>query len=106
MPMYWIERTDHSVPRGDGSCGPADAGKDLDIPLLIGGATTSEMHTAVKINPAYDNPVIHVRDASKCTGVLSSLAFAFAKTGYVKGINERYTVLRVKQGMTRRETIY
>jgi 5-methyltetrahydrofolate--homocysteine methyltransferase len=44
--------------------------RGLDIPLLIGGATTSEMHTAVKISPAYGKPVVHVRDASKCTGVI------------------------------------
>jgi len=37
--------------------------KKLNIPLLIGGATTSEIHTAVKIEPNYDHPVIHVRDA-------------------------------------------
>jgi 5-methyltetrahydrofolate--homocysteine methyltransferase len=75
---------------------------NLEIPLLIGGATTSEMHTAVKINPAYNQPVIHVRDASKCTGVLSSLLSPTQKPGYVKGIKERYDQLKVKQGMTRR----
>ena len=37
----------------------------LDIPLLIGGATTSKQHTAVKISPNYSNPVVHVLDASK-----------------------------------------
>jgi 5-methyltetrahydrofolate--homocysteine methyltransferase len=75
---------------------------NLEIPLLIGGATTSEMHTAVKINPAYDQPVIHVRDASKCTGVLSSLLSPSQKSGYVQGIKERYDQLKVKQGMTRK----
>ena len=43
------------------------------IPLLIGGATTSKVHTAVKIEPHYHAPVIHVKDASKSVGVVSSL---------------------------------
>ena len=71
--------------------------RGLDIPLLIGGATTSEMHTAVKIAPVYDHPVIHVRDASKCTGVLSSLLSQEQRPGYVRHIQERYEELREKQ---------
>jgi 5-methyltetrahydrofolate--homocysteine methyltransferase len=43
------------------------------IPLLIGGATTSPKHTAVKIAPAYDGPVVHVKDASRCVGVVDRL---------------------------------
>jgi 5-methyltetrahydrofolate--homocysteine methyltransferase len=43
------------------------------IPLLIGGATTSAKHTAVKIAPSYDEPVVHVRDASRCVGVVDRL---------------------------------
>src|SRR5207248_6811457 len=43
------------------------------VPLLIGGATTSAKHTAVKIAPAYHGPVIHVKDASRCVGVLDRL---------------------------------
>jgi 5-methyltetrahydrofolate--homocysteine methyltransferase len=43
------------------------------IPLLIGGATTSAKHTAVKIAPAYQNPVVHVLDASRCVGVVDRL---------------------------------
>ena len=45
----------------------------FEIPLLIGGATTSEIHTAVKIEPAYHGPVIHVADASRAVGVVSKL---------------------------------
>ncbi len=45
----------------------------FEIPLLIGGATTSEIHTAVKIEPAYHGPVIHVTDASRAVGVVSRL---------------------------------
>ena len=43
------------------------------IPLLIGGATTSKAHTAVKVAPAFDQPVVHVLDASRAVGVLTSL---------------------------------
>ena len=46
---------------------------DFHLPLLIGGATTSRAHTAVKIAPHYRNPVIHVLDASRAVGVVSSL---------------------------------
>lgn len=45
----------------------------FDIPLLIGGATTSRMHTAVKISERYEQPVVHVVDASRCVQVASSL---------------------------------
>ncbi|MFM1801279.1 MAG: hypothetical protein RJA81_631, partial [Planctomycetota bacterium] len=47
--------------------------QDFQIPLLIGGATTSPRHTAVKIAPAYHGPVVHVKDASKCVGVVDQL---------------------------------
>ena len=47
--------------------------RKVEIPLLIGGATTSEIHAAVKVAPAYSNTVVHVKDASKAAGVLSSL---------------------------------
>jgi 5-methyltetrahydrofolate--homocysteine methyltransferase len=46
---------------------------ELDVPLLIGGATTSVKHTAVKIAPQYKNPVIHVNDASRSVGVVDKL---------------------------------
>ena len=47
--------------------------QNLTIPLLIGGATTSRMHTAVKIAPEYDNGVVHVLDASRSVTVAGSL---------------------------------
>src|SRR3989441_1010990 len=49
------------------------AREGLKVPLLIGGATTSRIHTAVKIAPAYDQPVVHVIDASRAVGVLGHL---------------------------------
>src|SRR5205823_2665396 len=45
----------------------------LDLPLLIGGATTSRQHTAVKVAPEYGNPTVHVLDASRVVGVVSAL---------------------------------
>ncbi len=69
--------------------------KKMDIPLLIGGATTSEIHTAVKIEPNYKHPVIHVRDASKVTGVTAKL-LGNEKNAYVKTIHEKYDSLREK----------
>ena len=47
--------------------------RGMDLPLLIGGATTSRQHTAVKIAPAYEQPVVHVIDASRVVGVVSNL---------------------------------
>lgn len=69
----------------------------LQWPLLIGGATTSEVHTAVKIAPAYSKPVIHVRDASRVTGVISELLAAPEKReAFLKNMQERYENLRQK----------
>jgi 5-methyltetrahydrofolate--homocysteine methyltransferase len=47
--------------------------RELDLPLLIGGATTSKQHTAVRIAPAYNQPTVHVLDASRVVGVVSNL---------------------------------
>ncbi|MDB4650162.1 methionine synthase, partial [Pirellulaceae bacterium] len=56
---------------------------DFKIPLLIGGATTSEKHTAIKIGPNYDNGVIHVLDASRSVGVVEQLLNDDAKEKYL-----------------------
>jgi 5-methyltetrahydrofolate--homocysteine methyltransferase len=48
-------------------------GEKFNIPLLIGGATTSQLHTALKIDPTYEHPVVHVNDASRAVGVVSRL---------------------------------
>jgi len=73
--------------------------QNLKIPLLIGGATTSKTHTALKIDPAYTGPVIHVLDASKSVGVASELLSEDkAKTlAYTSGIKTAYDTLRVKR---------
>ena len=57
----------------------------FDIPLLIGGATTSRVHTAVKIHPQYQKgQTVYVTDASRAVGVVSSLLSEDAKDGYVE----------------------
>ena len=58
--------------------------KKLDIPLLIGGATTSAKHTAVKIAPAYDGPIVHVLDASRSVNVVEKLINKEASTYFSK----------------------
>jgi len=65
----------------------------MTIPLLIGGATTSRVHTAVKIAPKYDGPVVHVKDASKGVGVASRLLSDTQHTDFVQGINTEYQAL-------------
>ncbi len=64
------------------------------VPLLIGGATTSKAHTAIKIAPAYNGPVIHVTDASLVVNVCSSVMSPTKKAGYVKQHLDTQAVLR------------
>lgn len=64
--------------------------RKLTLPLLIGGATTSEIHAAVKVAPAYSGAVVHVKDASKAAGVVSSL-LQNDNSAYVKTIKAKYT---------------
>jgi 5-methyltetrahydrofolate--homocysteine methyltransferase len=64
------------------------------IPLLIGGATTSRTHTAVKIAPAYSGPVVHVLDASRAVGVAGALVQADRREAFVAGIRDEYETVR------------
>lgn len=66
----------------------------MEIPLLIGGATTSKIHTALKIAPMYDFPVVHVTDASRAVGVCAQLASAHDHKRYAAEIAEEYQALR------------
>ncbi len=68
--------------------------RKLDLPLLIGGATTSRTHTAVKIAPVYSGPVIHVKDASRAVGVATSLESRDLKRGFVSQIRDEYATIR------------
>jgi 5-methyltetrahydrofolate--homocysteine methyltransferase len=67
-------------------------------PLLIGGATTSRAHTAVRIEPAYSAPVVHVADASRAVGVAASLVDPAARAGFAAGVREEYETIRRERG--------
>jgi 5-methyltetrahydrofolate--homocysteine methyltransferase len=66
----------------------------MTTPLLIGGATTSKTHTAVKIAPAYSGPVVHVLDASRAVGVAGALVDAERRDGFAAEIRDQYEVVR------------
>jgi len=70
--------------------------RNKSIPLLIGGATTSPIHTAVKISPYYSNPVVHVRDASKVIGVAGKLLSPSDKEKFLEDTKTEYDRLREK----------
>ena len=67
---------------------------NFSLPLLIGGATTSRAHTAIKIEPHYSGPTIHVVDASRAVTVVSQLLGEHTKKTYVAGIKRDYQRLR------------
>ncbi|WP_374588388.1 methionine synthase [Novosphingobium sp.] len=64
------------------------------MPLLIGGATTSKVHTALKIDPAYDGPVIHVLDASRAVGVASQLLSDTQAEPFIQSVAAEYQHIR------------
>jgi len=66
----------------------------LTIPLLIGGATTSIIHTAVKIAPHYSHPVIHVKDASRAVGVVASLLSQEKRKDFIEKNRDEYQKIR------------
>ncbi|MGZ5218693.1 MAG: vitamin B12 dependent-methionine synthase activation domain-containing protein [Chitinophagaceae bacterium] len=68
--------------------------RGMTQPLLIGGATTSRMHTAVKIAPQYDNGVVHVLDASRSVTVAGSLLNNEQKPAFLNTISKEYTKLK------------
>jgi 5-methyltetrahydrofolate--homocysteine methyltransferase len=70
----------------------------FSIPLLIGGATTSKVHTALRIDAAYDGPVIHVLDASRAVGVASTLLSDTQRDGFVKQTAADYQHVRDLRG--------
>jgi 5-methyltetrahydrofolate--homocysteine methyltransferase len=68
--------------------------QDYKLPLLIGGATTSKAHTALRIDPAYEGPVIHVVDASRAVGIASSLVSDTQREPLIAKTAEDYETLR------------
>jgi len=70
--------------------------QNLNIPLLIGGATTSKPHTALRIDPEYSGPVVHIKDASRTTGVVRSLMAPDSRDGFLEQLDLEYDGLREK----------
>jgi 5-methyltetrahydrofolate--homocysteine methyltransferase len=81
---------------------------DFQVPLLIGGATTSKTHTAVKIAPKYAHPVVHVLDASRAVGVVGKLRSEILRAGFVGEVATEYDAIRARhaQGRKGRQVTY
>ena len=77
----------------------------LDIPLLIGGATTSLLHTALRIAPVYHAPVLHLKDASQNVGVAARLMNPAQRVILMKELDKEYADLRLKYGRKQSDTI-
>lgn len=77
----------------------------LDIPIMVGGATTSKLHTALKIAPVYGGPVIHMKDASQNALVAARLLNAESRQEFVEGINREYEELRSKNSAKQVKTV-
>lgn len=80
--------------------------QDFNIPLLIGGATTSKAHTAVKIDPKYENAVVHVNDASRAVTVVGDLLNKKSNLKYVSDIKSDYNVFRDKFNSRKKQKAY
>lgn len=74
--------------------------------LLIGGATTSKIHTAVRIEPSYSRPVVHVKDASRSVAVVSALLSPEQEESYSNKVREEYSALRENYADAGREVKY
>ncbi len=74
----------------------------MDLPLLIGGATTSRVHTAVKIEQRYSGATVHVLDASRCVAVAGRLLDPVSRTAYVASVREEYEGIRRRRGVARK----
>ena len=74
------------------------------LPLLIGGATTSRVHTAVRIEPAYHGATVHVADASRGVGVVASLLSTERRGPYAAGVRQEYARLRSEHAGRRADT--
>ena len=71
---------------------------DFRIPLLIGGATTSKVHTALRIAPKYQGPTVHVLDASRAVGVCTALTSNTQATDFASKVAAEYEAIRVERG--------
>ena len=82
---------------------------NMNIPVLVGGATTSKVHTAVKIDPNYDHPTVHVLDASRAVGVCSNLLSATKRAEFEADLKAEYQKVREarakKQGQSNKMSL-
>lgn len=82
---------------------------NMNIPVLVGGATTSKVHTAVKIDPNYDHPTVHVLDASRAVGVCSNLLSATKRADFEADLKVEYQKVREarakKQGQSNKMSL-
>ena len=77
----------------------------ISVPILVGGATTSQVHTALKIAPVYDGPVVWTRDASQMVPVVSKLLNPKTQLDYKQEIADEYVLLRKKYAAENEETV-
>jgi len=77
---------------------------EMDVPLMIGGATTSKAHTAVKIEQNYTGPTVWVKDASRAVGVAQKLVSEDLKADFVKELSKDYEQVRVNHAGRRQKT--
>jgi 5-methyltetrahydrofolate--homocysteine methyltransferase len=80
--------------------------KGWDLPVLIGGATTSELHTAIRLDPEYPGCVYYVKDASRAAGVLKRATDPSLKTVFREETQDRYDAVRLAHEQTRRKSDY
>jgi 5-methyltetrahydrofolate--homocysteine methyltransferase len=76
----------------------------FELPLVIGGATTSKAHTALKIEGSYHGPVVHVLDASRAVGVINQLLDPEGAPGYIARVREEYAEVRARRAAGRDKT--
>jgi 5-methyltetrahydrofolate--homocysteine methyltransferase len=74
-------------------------------PLLVGGATTSRLHTSLKIDPAYHGPVVHVGDASRASGVISALLSNTQRDGFLADLEADYDRVRESHASVERDRV-
>ena len=77
--------------------------QDLKIPLLIGGATTSKVHTAVKISPQYQHAVVYVTDASRAVGVANKLLTQNLREDYISSVKGEYKTIRENHAKSQKD---
>ncbi|MCL4164193.1 UNVERIFIED_CONTAM: hypothetical protein GTU68_053847, partial [Idotea baltica] len=76
--------------------------RDIQLPLMIGGATTSKIHTAVKIDPQFDGSIVYVPDASRAVGVAGKLISKDSKASFHKEMKDEYDAMRVNRAANQR----